>query len=64
MSGGDPAGETITFSAVDMYTIQAELFADAALFDTTVPVPPSDAVANMEVIEAILRDQTHTQSEA
>ena len=64
MSGGDPAGETITFSAVDMYTIQAELFADAALFDTTVPVPPSDAVANMEVIEAILRDKTHTQSEA
>jgi predicted dehydrogenase len=56
--GGDPApataAETIVLPAVDQYTIQAELFARAVLDDTPVPVPISDAVANMRVIEAVL----------
>lgn len=50
-------GETTTeigFETVDQYTIQAELFAEAILEDGDVVVPPSDAVANMKVIEAIL----------
>lgn len=57
-SGGDPpvapATETITFGPIDQYSIQAELFARAVLEDTEVPVPVGDAIANMEVIEAIL----------
>ena len=57
-SGGnppvEPATETIVFPAVDQYTIQAELFANAILRDGEVAVDPSDAVANMAVIEEIL----------
>lgn len=56
--GGDPPvapdTETLTFDPVDQYTIQAELFAQAILDDTHVPVPIEDAVANMAVIETIL----------
>jgi predicted dehydrogenase len=50
----DPATETIEFEPADQYTIQARLFAQAVLDDTDVPVPASDAVANMKVIETIL----------
>jgi predicted dehydrogenase len=46
--------ETVTFPAADQYTIQAELFAQAILDDTAVAVGIDDAIANMEVIEAIL----------
>ncbi len=57
-SGGDPPvapnTEELTFPAADVYTIQAELFSQAILDDTDVPVPVSDAIANMEVIDAIL----------
>ena len=49
-----PATETLVFPAEDQYTIQAGLFAQAVLDDTPVPVPVSDAIANMKVIEAIL----------
>ncbi len=38
----------------DQYTIQGDLFAEAILNDTSVPTPIEDAVANMEVIEAIV----------
>jgi predicted dehydrogenase len=37
----------------DQYTIQGDLFAGAVLDDKPVPTPIEDAVANMEVIEAI-----------
>ncbi len=57
-AGGEPPADpdtvTVVFPPSDQYTIQAELFAQAILDDTDVPVPPSDAVANMRVIEAIL----------
>lgn len=57
-SGGnppvDPATEAIVFPAADQYTIQAELFADTILHGTEVAVAPSDAIANMAVIEGIL----------
>jgi predicted dehydrogenase len=56
--GGDPpvspATETVVFPAVDQYTIQASLFAQAVLDDADVPVPIEDAIANMRVIETIL----------
>ena len=57
-AGGDPPADpdtvTITFPAVDQYTIQAELFARAIIDGTPVPTPIEDAVANMKVIEAIV----------
>ena len=57
-AGGDPPvapdTQTLTFPAADAYGIQAERFARAVLDDTEVPVPPSDAVANMRVIDAVL----------
>lgn len=49
-----PGTEVIRFPAANQYTIQAELFADAILTGGPVAVHPSDAVANMKVIEAIL----------
>jgi len=39
----------------DQYTIQGDLFAKAILDDTEVPTPLEDGVANMRVIEAIVR---------
>lgn len=57
-AGGDPVrenpAETIVFPAVDQYTVQAELFAQAVLDDTPVPFPVSDAIANLRVIGAIV----------
>jgi predicted dehydrogenase len=57
-SGGEPPvapdTRTLTFPPANQYTIQAELFAQAVLDGTEVPVPPSDAVANMRVVEAVL----------
>lgn len=57
-SGGEPpvapATETVSFPPADQYTIQAEKFAQAIIEDTDVPVPPTDAINNMKVIEEIL----------
>jgi len=47
--------DEILFDVCDQYTIQAELFARAIADDTPVPTPIDDAVANMQVIEAVLR---------
>lgn len=38
----------------DQYTLQADAFARAVLDDTPVPVPLTDAVANMRVIDAVV----------
>jgi predicted dehydrogenase len=58
-SGGDPPvqpdTETLSFEAADAYAIQAERFADAVLDGHPVPTPPSDAVANLRVIEELFR---------
>ena len=55
--GGDPpvapATETLTFETKDPYAAEAERFADAVLDGLPTPVPPSDAVANVRVIEAV-----------
>ncbi len=57
-AGGDPphasATETITFPAADQYRLQAEAFAGAVRRGTAPPIPTTDAVANLRVIEAIL----------
>ena len=45
--------EEVTLEICDQYTIQGDLFARAILEDKPVPTPLTDAVANMQVIEAI-----------
>ncbi len=47
--------EEIVLDVVDQYTIQGDLFSQAVLNDSKVPTPWEDAVANMKVIEAIVR---------
>ncbi len=46
--------EEIQLEICDQYTIQGDLFAKAILDDTPVPTPLSDAVANMQVIDALV----------
>jgi predicted dehydrogenase len=57
-AGGDPPTDpdtrTLTFDPSDQYTRQAEAFGQAILDGAAAPVPPSDAVATMRVIEAVL----------
>jgi predicted dehydrogenase len=48
-----PNTETLTFPTADPYTVEAEAFAAAILDGQRAPTPPSDAVANLRVIEAI-----------
>ena len=47
--------ENIAFAICDQYGMQADLFSQAILNDTPVPTPIEDAVANMRVLEAIVR---------
>jgi predicted dehydrogenase len=47
--------DEVVFDVCDQYTIQGDLFSQAVLDDAAVPTPLEDAVANMEVIEAIIR---------
>lgn len=47
--------EEIELETCDQYTIQGDLFSQAILNDTPVPTPLDDAVANMRVIEALVR---------
>ena len=58
-AGGDPPvrpeTEVLTFDPADEYAIQAERFAAAVLDRTPVPIPPSDAVGNLRVIEELFR---------
>jgi predicted dehydrogenase len=58
-AGGDPPvrpeTEVLTFDAANEYSIQAERFAAAALDGGPVPIPPSDAVGNLRVIEELFR---------
>jgi predicted dehydrogenase len=56
-SGGEPpvnpATERLTFETADPYAVEAGAFAAAVLDGGPVPVPPSDAVANLRVIERL-----------
>jgi predicted dehydrogenase len=47
--------EEIAFEVCDQYTIQGDLFSQAILNDTPVPTPIEDAVANMQVIDALIQ---------
>ena len=57
-AGGDPPVapdiETMTFDVADPYTVEADAFAIAVIEGRPAPVPPSDAVANLRVIEALV----------
>jgi predicted dehydrogenase len=56
-AGGDPPvapnTEVLTFATADPYTVEAERFAEAVLDGLPTPIPPQDAVANLQVIERI-----------
>jgi predicted dehydrogenase len=58
-AGGDPPvrpeTEVLTFDPANEYSIQAERFAAAVLDGGPVPIPPSDAVGNLRVIEELFR---------
>ena len=56
--GEEDAQETL-LPTTNQYTVQGDQFSLAVLNDTPVPTPLEDAVANMEVIEAIVRS-AHT----
>jgi predicted dehydrogenase len=47
--------EEIAFDICNQYTIQGDLFSQAVLNDTEAPTPLEDAVANMQVIEALIK---------
>jgi predicted dehydrogenase len=47
--------EEILFDICDQYTLQGDQFSQAILDNTNVPTPIEDAVANMKVIEAVIR---------
>src|SRR6266568_2126960 len=47
--------EEILFDICDQYTLQGDAFSQAILNNTNVPTPIEDAVANMKVIEAVIR---------
>ena len=61
-AGGDPPAdpdfEVHDIPPANQYGIQAELFARAIREDTPVPVDPSDAIANMEVLDRIFAAAT------
>ncbi len=48
-----PGVEVLEFETADPYGAEAQAFAAAILDDQPTPVPPTDAVANMRVIERI-----------
>jgi predicted dehydrogenase len=57
MAGGDPpvrpGVDELEFPTMDPYGAEASAFASAVLGGGPVPTPPDDAVANLEVIEAL-----------
>lgn len=50
----DGSTDTVFVAGVDQYQVMVEEFADAVLLGRPVPLPPSDAIANMRVIDALL----------
>ncbi|HEX7400133.1 MAG TPA: Gfo/Idh/MocA family oxidoreductase, partial [Candidatus Limnocylindrales bacterium] len=49
----DPATEVLEFPARDPYAAEVEQFSAAILEGRPAPTSPADAVANLEVIEAL-----------
>ncbi len=52
-SGGQV--DEISFDPCDQYTLQGDLFSQAVLNRSEVPTPLNDAIANMRVIDAVLK---------
>jgi predicted dehydrogenase len=52
----DGGGAEIEFDVCDQYTIQGDLFSQAILHGKAAPCPLEDAVANMRVIDAVVRE--------
>ncbi|MBN1378772.1 MAG: Gfo/Idh/MocA family oxidoreductase [Gammaproteobacteria bacterium] len=52
---GKDVTEEIEFDVCNQYTLQGDLFSQAILNNTEVPTPLEDAVANMKVIDDIVR---------
>jgi predicted dehydrogenase len=53
--GDDVSIEEVILEICNQYTIQGDLFSRAVLEDREVPTPLEDAVANMQVIDALVR---------
>lgn len=53
--------EQLEFDTCDQYGIQADLFSRAILNNTPVPTPIHDAVANMQVVDALVRSSQHRE---
>ena len=62
--GGDPPVaphvERRTFDRADPYGVEADAFAAAVLDGAPLPTPPSDAIANMRVIERVFEASERT----
>jgi predicted dehydrogenase len=52
----DPGVTVHEIPTADSYLVQADAFSSALRTGAPVPVPPGDAVANLEVIERIFAD--------
>ncbi|MCF8358950.1 MAG: Gfo/Idh/MocA family oxidoreductase [Prolixibacteraceae bacterium] len=53
--------ETFTFPPVDQYTLQAEQFANAIINNLPVPNPLTDALGNMQVIDALFKSAAESK---
>ncbi|WP_159518176.1 Gfo/Idh/MocA family protein [Sunxiuqinia indica] len=54
--------ETFTFEPIDQYTIQGDAFSNAILRNEPVPTPLTDAIGNMQVIDAIIESSKKKQT--
>jgi predicted dehydrogenase len=53
--GEVPTRQTLELPICDQYTIQGDLFSEAALTGRPTPYPLEDSVSNMRVIDALFR---------
>ncbi len=51
----DSTIDELVFEACNQYTLQGDIFSRAIIDNTPVPTPLTDAVANMRVIDAVIR---------
>jgi predicted dehydrogenase len=51
----------ILFEPCDQFTILVDLFSQSVIENTLVPMPLTDAVSNMKVLEAIIRSNQSNQ---
>jgi len=61
---GGASAEVVAFPATDQFALQAERFSDAVRGVGTIAVPLEDSVANMAVIDALMRSSATRQWES